>query len=57
MAGVKRALARVVEGGSSLLFAFSKRTHRAKSDRYSKICKYTRYESNDVGRFWIGTYQ
>jgi hypothetical protein len=37
IAGVKWSLARVVEGGNSLLFGFSKRTHRAKSDRYSKI--------------------
>jgi hypothetical protein len=32
IAGVKRSLARVVEGGRSLLFGFSKRTHLAKSD-------------------------
>jgi hypothetical protein len=36
IAGVKRALARLVEGGRSLLFGFSKRTHRTKSDPYSK---------------------
>jgi hypothetical protein len=39
IAGVKRALARVVEGGRSLLFGFSKRTHLAKSDPVSQICK------------------
>jgi hypothetical protein len=39
IAGVKRALARVVEGGRSLLFGFSKRTHLAKSDPISKSCK------------------
>jgi hypothetical protein len=38
-AGVKRSLARVGEGGSSLLFGFSKRIHRAKSDPYFEICK------------------
>jgi hypothetical protein len=32
IAGVKRDLARVVEGGRSLLFSFSKQTHFAKSD-------------------------
>jgi hypothetical protein len=32
-------IAGVVEGGRSLLFGFSKRTHRAKSEPYSKICK------------------
>jgi hypothetical protein len=36
IAGVKRYLARVIEGGRSLLFGFSKRTHRTKSDPYSK---------------------
>jgi hypothetical protein len=39
IAGVKRSLARVVERGRSLLFGFSKRTHLAKSDPISQICK------------------
>jgi hypothetical protein len=37
-AGVKR-FARDGRKGSSLLFGLSKRTHRAKSDPYFKICK------------------
>jgi hypothetical protein len=37
IAGVE-ALARVVDGGRSLLFSFSKRTHLAKSDpSFSKL--------------------
>jgi hypothetical protein len=39
IAGMKRSLARVVGGGRSLLFGFSKRTHLAKSDPVSQICK------------------
>jgi hypothetical protein len=37
--GGKNGLAQAVEGGRSLLFGFSKRTHLAKSDPVSQICK------------------